>query len=820
MTQLSDYFNMQRSSFPDAVGVPFCRSFQLRVAAALACAVMFLTSPALIGSVRAQLQADTYTVSGTVADAQNGESLVGATIFVPAFGVGSTTNQYGFFSISLPADSVTLVFGHLGYEPATLTRLLNANLRLDVTLEPSTLFLDEVAVVATAGESNVQETQMSQVKLPISQIEALPALLGEVDILKVVQLLPGVQSGVEGTTGIYVWGGGPDQNLFLLDGTQIYNPSHVFGFLSTFNGDAIKDVSLLKGGFPARYGGRLSSVVDLTMKEGNLKNFEGTASIGLLSSRFTFEGPIKRDKASFLIAARRSYADLLARPIMAAASDNIFGYYFYDFNAKGNIILSGRDRIYISSYAGHDRAYFKFKSQYPGEPSYDDALGWRNWVMTLRWNRVLGPRMFANTIVGYTRYRLLSKSEEVFGRDYYETAYVSGIQDIHARIDLEYITGTRHYMRFGVGGILHDFQTGALTERYDFGTEPPVDTTYTPNSLTKATEFQAYFEDEVRLSQRVKVNAGVHASGFLVEGERYMSVQPRLSLWFGLDDRSSLKASLATMQQYIHLLATTRGLSLPTDLWVPATDRVSPQQAFQAAVGYARTLWRDRFDLTLEGFYKRMNDLIEYTEGASYLDAAFGSWEDKVTSGRGVSYGGEVLIRKKSGRTTGWIGYTLSRSDREFESLNRGRVFPYRYDRRHDVSVVVSHRIRPTLDLSATWVYGTGQAITLPVGQLVIANDEFAGDYWNPRGQWRYRDILSDRNAVRMPAYHRLDLSIRWHKQRTRTDRTLSLGVYNAYSRRNAFSVYLDRDWRTGHAQFKKISLLPIVPSIVYQLKF
>lgn len=783
----------------------------------MACAVMFLTSFALIGSVRAQLQTDTYTVSGTVVDAQNGESLVGATIFVPKLAVGSTTNQYGFFSLSLPADSVTLVFGHLGYEPVTLTRMLNADLRLDVTLEPSVLFLDEVAVVAAASESSVQETQMSQVKLPISQIEALPALLGEVDILKVVQLLPGVQSGVEGTTGIYVRGGGPDQNLFLLDGTQIYNPSHIFGFLSTFNGDAIKDVSLLKGGFPARYGGRLSSVVDLTMKEGNLKHFEGTASIGLLSSRFTLEGPIKRDKASFLIAARRSYADLLARPFMATR-DETFGYYFYDFNAKGNIILSGRDRIYISSYAGHDRAYFKFQSQ--GQPAYDDALGWRNWVTTLRWNRVLGPRLFANTIIGYTRYRLQNKSEEVHGREYYETAYISGIQDLHARIDLEYITGTRHYMRFGVGGILHDFLTGALTERYDFGTEPAVDTTYTPNRITKAAEFQAYFEDELRLSQRVKVNAGVHASGFLVEGEQYMSVQPRLSLWFGLDDRSSFKASMATMRQYIHLLATTRGLSLPTDLWVPATDRVSPQRAFQVAVGYARTLWQDRFDLTLEGFYKRMNDLIEYTEGASYLNAAFGSWEDKVTSGKGVSYGGEVLIQKKSGRTTGWIGYTLSRSEREFESLNQGRVFPYRYDRRHDISLVVSHRLRPSLDLSATWVYGTGQAITLPVGQLVIENDEFSDDFWNPRDQWRYRDVLSDRNAVRMPAYHRLDLSIRWHKQRGWADRTLSLGVYNAYSRRNAFSVYADTNSQTGDVQFKKISVLPIVPSIVYQLKF
>ncbi len=765
-------------------------------------------------------QTDSFTISGTVSDQQSGETLIGAAIYVPALERGSTTNQYGFFSISVPADSVTVVVSHLGYHTLTLTRFVDSDLRLDLALDPASLFLDEIEVVAQRAESHVSRTQMSRVDLPANQIEAVPALLGEVDILRVIQLLPGVQSGMEGTTGIYVRGGGPDQNLFVLDGTQIYNPSHLFGFLSTFNGDAIKDVSLLKGGFPARYGGRLSSVVDLTMKEGNLKEYEGTATIGLLSSRFTVEGPVKEDRASFLVAGRRSYADLLARPFMRNREET-FGYYFYDLNAKSNIILSPRDRLYISLYGGRDRAYFKYRSKSSNiNRDENSALGWRNQVATLRWNRVLGPRMFANTTVGFTRYRLLSKTEEEFDQDYYESSYISGIRDWHARADLEYTSGARHYVRFGAAGILHSFLTGALTERYDINDVPVVDTTYTPNRITQAVEFQAYAEDEVRLTRRIKVNVGVHASGFVVEREDYWSVQPRLSVWFGLDERSSLKASFAMMQQYIHLLATTRGLTLPTDLWVPATNRVRPQSANQTAVGYARTFRDGRFEVTLEGFYKRIQNVIEYKTGASYLNAAFDSWQDKVTSGKGWAYGGEFFIQKKTGRTTGWIGYTLSWTERKFEELNQGKPFPYRYDRRHDMSMVSTHRLRPSLELSAAWVYGTGQAITLPVGHQVLD----VSQHTVPRlVHWYYPDyfeILSDRNAIRIPAYHRLDFSVRWRWFAEWADQSLSVGAYNVYSRRNPFTVYTDTDDESGEVQFKKISLLPIIPSISYQLRF
>ena len=793
----------------------------MRKAISAFCAALCWLSLTHLHASSAQPQASTYTISGTVTDAESGESLIGATIFVPALESGTTSNQYGFFSISLAVDSVILIVSHLGFKPLTISHLLDADLRLDVEMEPVALFLEDVEVVASAAESHVQETQMSRVELPIKQIEALPALLGEVDILKVVQLLPGVQSGVEGTSGIYVRGGGPDQNLFLLDGTQIYNPTHVFGFLSTFNGDAIKDVSLLKGGFPARYGGRLSSVVDLTMKEGNMKRFEGTAAIGLLSSRFTLEGPIKKDRASFLIAARRSYADLLARPFMKN-SEETFGYYFYDFNAKGNIILSSRDRIYISTYAGHDRAYVKYRPEESTFDSgtYDNSLGWRNLVATLRWNRVLGPRMFANTTVGYTRYRLQSKGEEEYQQDYYESSYVSGIRDLHARSDFEYTTGTRHYVRFGSGAILHEFLTGALTERHDVDNVAVVDTVYTPNRITQAVEVQSYVEDEIRLGQRVKVNAGIHASGFFVEGEEYLSVQPRLSFWLGLDERSSLKASMVTMQQYIHLLATARGIALPTDLWVPATEQVAPQRAFQVAFGYARTIREGRFEVTAEGFYKRMSNLIEYKEGASYLNAAFGSWQEKVASGKGWAYGSEFFVQKKTGRTTGWIGYTLSWAERKFDTLNGGRVFPYRYDRRHDASVVANRRVRPSFEVSATWVYGTGQAITLPVGQFFSDVHSVAPFLRYTEYPWQRYDVLSARNAVRLPAYHRLDLSLRWHKFSGWADRTLSIGVYNTYSRKNALSVFAETVDDGDDLQFKKLSLLPVIPSITYQLKF
>ena len=788
----------------------------------------FLVTAAVYLSVQhsplAVAQENRVTVSGNVTDAETGELVVGATLYVAAQDVGGTTNQYGFFSLTLQPDSVRMIVNHVAYAPQVITYAPREDLRLDISLVPITLALDEIEVIATV-ESALQTTQMSGISLPVQNVEVLPALLGEVDVLRIIQLLPGVQSGVEGSTGLYVRGGGPDQNLYLLDGTQIYNPSHLFGFLSTFNPDAIKDVRLLKGGFPARYGGRLSSVIDLTMKEGNMKRFAGAGAIGLLASRLTVEGPIVRDQASFLIAGRQSYADVLARPFLSD-EDEDFGYYFYDINVKTNVILTPRDRIYLSGYLGDDRLYQRYN--YSDNETDEAALNWSNLTGTFRWNHIFGARFFSNVLVGYTNYSLLATNENQYNSYYvddaevesrrYSASYESGIRDVHARADAEFIPNARHNIRFGLGGQLHSFLTGAYEEIHQVNNVLDYSST-TSNRRSKAGEFQAYIEDDWRLAPRVRLNTGIHASSFLIDGKTYYSVEPRIGALFRLDSRTSFKTSLAYMQQYIHLLATTSGLSLPTDLWVPATARIKPQQSMQVAGGVVHSISGGKFEISIEGYYKKLQNLIEYEDGADFFNATLGTWEDRVESGRGLAYGGEVFLQKQSGRTTGWIGYTLSSSRRKFDHINGGAWFPYRYDRRHDASLVVSHKLRPSLDMSASWVYGTGQAVTLPVGHIHAEHETFVAFPWGRANWLQLYSVQSSRNGARIPSYHRLDLSIRIKRTGRRLKRTLSVGTYNTYNRRNALSIYAQRD-ESGDLTFKKFSLLPIIPAISYQLSY
>ncbi len=765
-------------------------------------------------------QESPITVSGTVTDSETGELVVGAALYVAAQDIGVTTNQYGYYSLTLLGDSVSMVVSHVAYTTQRLTYSSQEDLVLDISLVPATLSLEELEVIAPA-ESALQTTQMSGVTIPVQDVENLPSLLGESDVLRIIQLLPGVQSGVEGSTGLYVRGGGPDQNLYLLDGTQVYNPSHLFGFLGTFNSDAIKDVRVLKGGFPARYGGRLSSVIDITMKEGNMKRFAGTGAVGLLASRMTLEGPIKRDRASFLISARRSYADLLIRPFLKRDEED-FGYYFYDFNVKTNAILSANDRIYLSGYAGNDRLYSYYR--YEGNNDEDrSGLSWSNLTATIRWNHIFGARLFSNVLVGYTDYALLADSEYRYSTgeaisSQYEDSYESGIRDLHARIDLEFIPSADHSIRFGVGALQHYFLTGAYEEIFRVD-DVIRDSTSSPNRRLRAGEFQGYIEDDWRLSSRIRLNTGVHASIFLIEDRTYVSVEPRIAALWRLNAQTSLKASLAYMQQYIHLLATTSGLSLPTDLWVPATAKVLPQKSWQVAGGAVQVLADGKFELSLEGYYKEMDNLIEYEEGANYFNATYGNWEDRVVSGYGVAYGGEVFFQKRSGRTTGWIGYTLSWSRRKFDEINDGQWFPYRYDRRHDVALVISHKLNIRFDISGTWVYGTGQAVTLPVGHLVAESYLPTIFPWTRSERATLYRVQSSRNGARMPAYHRLDIGMRIHRTMTRVKRTLTLGTYNTYSRRNAISIFADSA-DNGDLTFKKFSILPIVPSISYQLSF
>ncbi|MCY4159018.1 MAG: TonB-dependent receptor [Bacteroidetes bacterium] len=600
-------------------------------------------------------------ISGFVVDAESYESLVGATVYVPEMGVGTTTNRYGFFSLSVAADSVRLIISHIGYLPRTLKQESTEDLQLNIELRPETTRLGEMEVVAV-GESSVEAIQMSQIKLPVATIRALPVLAGETDVFKMLQLLPGVQSGREGTTGLYVRGGSSDQNLILLDGVTVYNPSHLYGFLSVFNSDAIKDVTLIKGGIPARYGGRLSSVIDLAMEEGNLKEFEGTASIGIIGSSFTFQGPVVKNRASFIVAARRTYLDLLVYPFLD--EDEKAGYYFYDASAKINYITSRKDRVYLSFYTGRDRAYARERSNLAPLWTQDRSeFGWRNLTVTARWNRVWGSKFFSNTLLGYTRYRAGTRSQQESGpfddrsdvQFFYRNSYISGITDIIGRMEFDWALNSNHHIRFGLGGTTHAYNTGTLSER-EFGIDiAPIDTVYHPDHQIRVLEVHAYIEDEVQLSPDLSINAGIRASSFFVRGQTYHSLQPRFNVRWKLATSLAFKTSYTLLKQNSHLLPVANGLSLPLDLWVPATDQAQPQSATQVAFGFAWNSPKRTYDVTVEGFYKWMDSQVEYTEGAQINNLTGDSWQDQIERGKGWSYGGELFVRKSIGRITGWI---------------------------------------------------------------------------------------------------------------------------------------------------------------------
>ena len=786
---------------------------------------------AAVFAVPAPAQQAAVTISGFITDAESGESLVSATVYEANTGTGAVANQYGFYSLTVPPDSVRLVVQHLGYETAVIRMRPSADVKRDISLRARAVALDAIDVIAPAGTDYVDQTLMSTIKLPVEQVRKLPVLLGETDIIKTIQLLPGVQSGVEGASGLYVRGGGPDQNLVLLDGTPVYNTNHLFGFLSVFNGDAIKDITLIKGGFPARYGGRLSSVVDMTMKEGNLKKFSGKGVIGLVSTRFTLEGPIKKDRASFLISGRRTIYDLLIYPFLP--SDSKGGLYFFDLNAKANYIVSDRDRVYLSFYSGGTHFGSRGKSSRSG---YTDenrwSLGWGNVTGTLRWNHVFGPRVFANTSVGYSRYGL-----EVFMKTarssvapnppasaLHRLRYSTDIQDLSLSSDVELAPNPRHYVRLGGAFNLQSFHPGVLQERLQDGDAAPVDTSLSAEEAMRGVTLAAYVEDDMQIFGRLQANIGVRAAAFLIDGTRFTSVEPRVGLRFRLSTNTVLKASYARMQQNVHLLAGSNGLSLPTDLWVSATRDVPPQKAWQAAAGLAYRFGQRRYNVTLEGYYKEMRDVIDYRDGEHYFSVTGEDWEGKIASGRGSSYGAELFVQRAAGRLTGWVGYTLSWSDRTFAELNRGKTFPFAHDRRHDASVAVTYRLRPRMELSASWVYGTGRSVWLPTGHFPVQQHGPA-----PPGALSLHTvsgillknayIYGPRNSSRLPAEHRLDLAVHLHREGRRTRRTLSLGVYNAYNRKNPFVLRLEEE-QDGSLVFKKISVFQLIPSVSYQISF
>jgi hypothetical protein len=779
-----------------------------------------------------------HTISGYISDAKSGERLIGATVIDKRSGQGAVTNTYGFYSLTLPKDSVTLLVSYIGFQSKGIQAYLNSNLEINIPLESAAL-LKEVEILAQRYERIESRAQMSRIDVPIQQIKNVPALLGETDVLKVLQLLPGVSGGGEGQSGIYVRGGGPDQNLILLDGVPVYNASHLFGFFSVFNADAIKDVTLTKGGFPARYGGRLSSVIEINMKEGNENEFHGEGSIGIIASKLTLEGPIKKGKSSFLISARRTYIDILARPLIKAGfrsdgSEGVAGYYFYDLNGKANYRLSNKDRLYLSFYTGKDKFYLDLTEKDGSGPStytfkLNTSLGWGNLTGAARWNHVINPKLFANTTLTYSRYNFNTQTGASDKQTYsdgtptseyiYELKYLSGIDDIAGKLDFDYAPNPRHLVKFGANAILHNFDPGKFTTRIK-DTDNNSDTrSVFGQSAVDATELAMYAEDDWKITDRLRTNYGMHFSGFVANGKTYLSAQPRFNMRYLVGRDWAIKAAFSTMRQYIHLL-TNETIGLPTDLWLPTTKLVKPQDAWQAALGLAKTFGKD-YEVSVEAYYKKMKNVIAFREGASLFQ--FSDWQSRITQGRGTAYGTEFFVQKKVGRLSGWIGYTLSWAYRQFDDLNQGRRYFYKYDRRHDFEIVASYKINERVKIAATWVYATGNVTTLGNSRYLQPAEYPTKGYYYYTSQ---TTNVTERNNFRLNSYHRLDIGIDFTKKKKYHSRTWSFGAYNAYNRNNPFFLYLSEDGQYVNGQYKnsvslkQASLFPIIPYFNYSFKF
>ena len=767
-----------------------------------------------------------YTISGYVTEKGSKENLPGVNIYVPKLKSGATTNTYGFYSITLPSDTVELLVSYTGYKTQYIKFYLNANTPLDVSLENNAL-LKEVVVTDTKTERISEQVQMSKIDLPIEQIKNLPALLGEKDVMKAIQLLPGVQKGSEGSSGIYVRGGGPDQNLIILDDATVYNATHLFGFFSLFNGDALKSVELTKGGFPARYGGRLSSVIDMQMKDGNKEKLSGEAGIGLISSRLTLEGPIKKNKASFLFSARRTYIDVLARPFMKKDL-GIVGYYFYDLNAKVNYVVDYKNKLYLSGYFGKDKFYAK-EGRERAKMGYEvnSGIDWGNATGTLRWNHLINEKLFSNVSVVFTDFLFNIKYENISPTTTSRIRYFSGIRDYTVKTDFDYYPNSRHSIKTGINATYHYFRPNAIAAE----SNDPSASNFNFKTLTHIDTYEtaAYIEDDFKISDKWRTNSGIRFSNFNVRSKSYFNTEPRIALKYAIRSDFSAKASFATMNQFIHLLSNS-GIGLPSDLWVPATDNIKPQQSNQLALGLAKDLKikGGDFQISLEGYYKRSKNVIGYKEGASFLGIAdiddngnyTFSYEDIVTSGKSESYGAELFLQKKSGKFTGWIGYTLSWTWLTFNELNFGKRFPARYDRRHDLSLVGTYKFNDHITLSAVWVYGTGNAVTLPLTeyQLPVKNDSNLGGIYSYAIGYDY----GGKNSFRMAPYHRLDIAVQFHKQRKHYERVFELGIYNTYNRKNPFFYMTVTEW-DGHAnitKLKQVSLFPVIPSVSWTYKF
>ena len=803
----------------------------------------------------AQSPNGSHTISGYVTDGKSQETLLGASVYDAATMKGAVTNNFGYYTLKLPDGPVDFRVSFVGYDPYQARFDLKNDTVINVFLAQSNQ-LNEVTVTARAMESNVKGTQMSTIEMPVLQLKKVPALFGETDVIKALQLLPGVQSGTEGSAGMYVRGGGPDENLILLDGVPLYNVNHAAGFFSAFNADAIKNVTLYKGNFPARFGGRLSSVVDVRMKDGDMYEYHGNASIGLIASKINVEGPIIKGKTSFNFSFRRTYYDLFTAPLaniiakmetQTGKNSAWAGYYFYDLNLKVNHKFSDKDRLFFSLYSGDDKVYARIKykdeyyNDYNGDVNSLEKLNlnwkWGNRIAALRWNHVIQPSLFMNVTGTYTQYRHSMEagfSSETIGSQssYLESMDMgahSGIYDVSAKADFDYKPFENHDVKFGANLTYHTYSptVAAIHLKQSENQQTGFSCDSVSNDAKiRALETDLYVEDNWEINNFFKLNAGLHYSTFSVDHKTYHSLQPRLSARALLTENFSLKAGYAYMSQYIHLLSNN-AISLPTDLWVPVTGRIIPMNAHQVAFG-AFYDWKG-FEFSVEGYYKKMANVMEYKDGSSFFSLDQSDWQDKVVMGDGWSYGIELFAQKQVGKFTGWVGYTWAHADRLFnrpgQELNFGEVFPAKYDRRHDLNIVLMYEFNDRIDVGATWIYSSGNCATLPL-------QSYHGPEIHGQGYLYYDpptvQHVGSRNNYRFNSYQRLDLVANFHKQKKHCERIFSINVYNTLCHNNPFIVYPREQKVTDHtgqtvARYKtlrQICIFPIIPTVSWQYKW
>lgn len=807
------------------------------------------------------------TISGFIRDKASDESLIGASVFDPISRVGTASNNYGFFSLKLMPGDVSLQVSYIGYN-SRLFKFdgLDRDTTLTVLLDGSAV-LKEVEVVGSEERRPVLNTQMGALEVNQQTIKMTPVMFGESDIIKTLQLTPGVSAGTEGFAGMYVRGGNVDENLFLIDGNPVYQINHVGGIFSAFNAEAIRGMEFLKGGFPARYGGRLSSVVDVHTKEGNMKEYHGAASVGLISGNLSLEGPIVKDKTSFMVAFRRTWLDVLTAPALAIVNSinkkdgdkAKMRYAFHDLNVKLNHRFSDRSQLFVSLYNGNDvlkGGYEEFNSTYEqDQPKYSDDnmsyLRWGNLMATAGWTYVFNNQLFGKLSGVFTQYRSTIKQtrDYVYGNpgdaDYEtsnsETSSTTSIMDFGLRSAFDYLPSSSHHIRFGGDLLMHRFRPEySRTKSFDLN---EMDTTRLgavySNELLWAHELSAYAEDDWTLTPTLRANVGLRFSLFNIDNNTYTGFEPRASLRWLLRKNLSLKASYSRMNQYIHLVANSY-MSLPTDAWMPVTNRLKPLNSDQFSLGLYYTL-NDEYDFSVEGYYKKLNNLLEYRDGYSFMPT-FTSWEEKMAMGKGRAYGAEFMVRKQVGKTTGWVGYALSWADRQFDELNGGKRFPSKYDNRHKLNIVVMHKLSPKVELTGAFSFASGNRMTLALENYESINLVHEDLYHVYYTTTRELDLYGERNNYQLPAYHRLDVGINIYRPKKKGRMGIwNVSIYNVYSRMNPFLVVRSDKKvikpgvpRPGYGGgysynpsnyeyvpcFKTVGILPIIPSVTYTYKF